>query len=52
MKKVFRLIRMLFCDHLYFDGVMNPFIDENGNHSATYTCSKCGYKKFVTFERR
>lgn len=52
MMKLLKLIKQLFCDHVYGDGVVNPFIDEYDNHSAVYTCLKCEHKHFKTFSRK
>lgn len=52
MKRLIYFIKQIFCDHIYGDGIMNPFVDQYGNHSAVYPCIKCGYRKFKTFERR
>ena len=30
MKKIFSVIRSLFCEHIYGDGEINPFVDEYG----------------------
>lgn len=49
MKKIFSFIRSLLCEHIYGDGEINPFVDEYGQHSAVYTCTKCGHRKFKTF---
>lgn len=51
MKTVILKVKQLFCNHIYGDGVMNPFVDIYGNHSAIYTCIKCGHKEFKTFEK-
>ena len=50
--KMFRIIRTWFCDHEYGNGRPCPFTDEYGNHSAVYTCKKCGKQNLVTFYRR
>lgn len=52
MKRIITFLKQCFCLHIYGDGVMNPFTDIHGNHSAIYTCIKCGHKIFHTFERR
>ena len=44
------IIKQLFCDHIYGGGKMNPYIDSEGNHSAVYTCIKCGYKDLRVFK--
>lgn len=49
MKKIFSLIKMLFCNHVYGNGEVHPFVDEYGQHSATYRCIKCGHTCFKTF---
>ena len=51
MSYMFRLIRSLFCDHTYGDGVPCPFIDEYGNNYAVYTCEKCGRKYLKCFNK-
>lgn len=52
MSNIIRYIKQLFCDHIYGDGVINPFVDECGNHSANYYCEKCGHRYFKTFRRK
>ena len=52
MRRIFRFFKQLLCDHIYGDGIMNPFVDVRGNHSAIYTCINCGHKEFKTFERK
>lgn len=47
--KFFKFLKCAFSGHLYGNGNMNPFCDKYGNHSAIYTCEKCGHKKFHTF---
>lgn len=49
MQKFVELIKRLFCDHVYCNAVINPFIDQYGNHSAIYICEKCGKREFHTF---
>lgn len=50
--KLLRILKQAFCEHSYGNGVMNPFTDEKGNHSAVYTCEKCGQKYIRTFKKR
>lgn len=40
MPYIFKLIRSWFCEHFYGDGTPCPFIDEENNHYAVYTCEK------------
>lgn len=51
MKTLLLKLKQAFCIHEYGNGVMNPFIDSNGNHSAVYTCMYCGHKYFKTFNK-
>lgn len=49
MKKIIEFVKRLFCDHIYGDGIMDPFVDEYDRHSATYFCIKCGHSIKKTF---
>lgn len=51
MSKVIMMIRQAFCDHNFGNGIINPFVDQYGNHSAIYICEKCGKKEFHTFHK-
>lgn len=52
MPYIFKLIKSWFCEHFYGDGTLCPFIDEENNHYAVYTCEKCGRKKLVAFNKK
>lgn len=44
-----RLLKRIFCSHIYGDAIIDPFVDECGCHSASYVCEKCGHKVRKTF---
>jgi hypothetical protein len=52
MKKLIRLLKQAYCEHLFGNGEPNPFVDQYGQHSAIFTCEKCGYKQFRTFGKK
>lgn len=51
---IFKIIRSWFCIHDWdaVDGKPCPFTDEDDNHLAVYTCTKCGRNKLVTFYKK
>lgn len=50
--RILKILKRIYCEHIYGDAVMNPFVDEHNQHSAIYTCIKCGHKQFVTFGKK
>ena len=46
--KFFNIIKKLFCNHLYNNGIVSPFINEYGQYSIIYKCEKCN-KRIVKY---
>lgn len=40
--KLMKKIKCFFCNHLYGDAKISPFMNTDGNRLLYYTCEKCG----------
>lgn len=49
MSRFLKFVKQLFCEHIFGNAEMNPYVDQYGNHSAVYTCLKCGKREVHTF---